>query len=143
MPPEATTRDQERGWKLFLMIPRMLLHRGPEGGGIARSKLIAKFEAFARGEWLQLVATSEACNEKAAVARRRQGRRGQQDTIDNRTGRAEMLVQLGELSSARQAVEGASLAPGTEATLTKLTDETKRPSRPREPLPRGWLITRR
>ena len=48
-------RDQERGWKLFLMIPRMLLHRGPGGGGIPRNKLIARFEAFARGEWLQLV----------------------------------------------------------------------------------------
>ena len=41
--------DQERGWKLFLMIPRMLLHRGPGGGGILRSKLIARFEAFSRG----------------------------------------------------------------------------------------------
>ena len=82
------------------------------------------------------LSASEACDDKAAVARRRQGRRGQQDTIENRFRRTEMLVQLGELSSARQALEGASLAPGTEATLTKLTDECKRPSRPREPLPR-------
>ena len=119
------------------MVPRMLLHRGPGGGGIPRSKLIARFEAFGRGEWLQQVAASEACDDKAAVARQRQGRRGQQDTIENRTRRAEMLVQLGELSSARQALEGPSLAPGTEATLSKLTDETKRPCRPWEPLLRG------
>ena len=100
-----------------------------------RSNLIARFEAFARGEWIQLVAASEACDDKAAVARRRQGRRGQ-DTIENRTRRAETLVQLGELSSARKALEGASLAPGTEATLTVVTNVEKRPSRPREPLPR-------
>ena len=41
--------DQERGWKLFL-IPRMLLHMGLEVEGIPRSKLIARFEAFSRGE---------------------------------------------------------------------------------------------
>ena len=30
---------QERGWKLFLLLPRMSLHRGPRGGGIPRPKL--------------------------------------------------------------------------------------------------------
>ena len=27
---------QERGWKLFLLLPRLLLHRGPKGGTIAK-----------------------------------------------------------------------------------------------------------
>ena len=81
------------------------------------------------------MAASEMCDEKAARARRRGARRFQ-DTIESRTIRAEMLVQLGELSSARQALEGAALAPGDNATLTALTNEAKRPSRPREPLPR-------
>ena len=48
-------------------------------------------------------------------------------------------MQLGELSSARQALEGAALVPGTNATLSVLTDESKRPARPREPLPREVL----
>ena len=75
------------------------------------------------------------CDEKTARARRR-GARPFQDTIENRNTKAEMLVQLGELSSARHALEGAALAPGDNATLTALPNDAKRPSRPREPLHR-------
>ena len=32
---------QERGWKLFMLLPRMLLHRPPGGGVIPHSKLVA------------------------------------------------------------------------------------------------------
>ena len=39
------------------------------------------------------------------------------------------------MSSARQALEGAALAPGNEATLRQLTDASRRPPQPREPLP--------
>ena len=38
--------------------------------------------------------------------------------------------------SARQALEGAEIAPGTEETLSKLTDTSKRPDRLRDPIPR-------
>ena len=51
------------------------------------------------------------CDEKAAVSRRQSGRR-QVDELEMRVTRAEMLVQLGELSFARQALEGAALAEG-------------------------------
>ena len=44
-------------------------------------------------------------------------------------------MQLGELSSGRQALEGADLASGTTATLNALRDPTKRPPRPREDVP--------
>ena len=129
--------DQERGWKLFFMLPRMLLHKAPGSGSVSRNKLLERFDIFARGEWIQLVAASEACDDRSAIARRRRGRRqSQQDDIENRVARAETLVQMGELSSARQALEGASVAPGTNATLSALKDESKRPSRLREPLPR-------
>ena len=46
--------------------------------------------------------------------------------------RALSLVQVGELSAARQALEGASMAPGTIATLRELTDPDRRPPVPRE-----------
>ena len=119
------------------MLPRILLHK-VGSGTIPRSKLIARFEAFARGDWIQLVAASEVCDDSVASARRRSGRRQPRDDIALRA-RAELLVQLGELSSVRQALEGAALAPGTNATLSMLTDESKRPARPREPLPREVL----
>ena len=97
-------------------LPRMLLHK-VGSGAIPRSKLIARFEAFARGDWIQLVAAIEVCDDSVASARRRSGRRQPRDDIANRATRAELLVQLGELSSARQALEGAALAQGTNATL--------------------------
>ena len=116
---------QERGWKLFLLLPRMLLHRPPRSGIISKAKFAKRFETFAGGQWAQLIMDSEQCAELAATGlRRRQRRQGQ-----------EGVGRLGELSCGRQALEGAELAPGTLATLRELTDPAKRPSRPREPVP--------
>ena len=125
--------DLERGWKLLWMLPRMLLHRPPGGGKVAKSKLIARFEAFNRGEWINLVAASELCDDKAASARRRASR-WDQDNLESRSLRAEMLVSLGDLSSARQALEDAELAPRNQATLNALRDPTRRRPRARAPL---------
>ena len=122
---------QERGWKLFLILPRMLLHRPPRGGLLGKEKLLARFEKFAAGQWTDLLRASDLCSEQA----RRKGRR-QESGFDKRVSRALHLVQLGELSSGRQALEGADLAPGTTATLNALRDPTKRPPRPREDVPR-------
>ena len=55
-----------RGWKLVLMLPRMLLHRRPGGGIIAKSSLVARFELFSRGQWEQLIRASEECDERSA-----------------------------------------------------------------------------
>ena len=123
-----------RAWKVFSMLPRMLLHRPPGGGTISREKLVARFEDFSRGEWGRLIEASRACDEKAARSRRRAGRR-RQDELELRAARAERLVQVGELSSARQALDGAALAPCNQTTLRLLTDASRRPPRPREPLP--------
>ena len=75
---EASSEDvvrQERGWKLFLLIPRMLLHRPPRGGLISKEKLRERFEVFARGEWNSLLEASSKCGDDAA-ARRRKRRQG-------------------------------------------------------------------
>ena len=81
------------------------------GGLIAKKTLEARFQAFARGEWVQLLRVSSQCDEKAAVSRRRQGRRRGHE-VERRVARAETLIHLGELSSARQALEGSELVPG-------------------------------
>ena len=44
-------------------------------------------------------------------------------------------MQVGELSHARQVLEGADLAPGNQTTLDALRDEIRRPANPREPMP--------
>ena len=99
---------------------------------ISNKSLRARFAALARGEWLQLLRASAQCDEKAALARRR--RRGGDD-VGQRATRVETLIQLGELSSARQALEGSELAPGTRA----LTDERRHPALPRAPLPADMM----
>ena len=116
-----------RGWKLLVMLPRMLLHRRPEGCVAPKAKLVERFEMFARGQWDQLIRASEDCDERAAVSRRRRTRRAGND-IEVRAARADALVQVGELSSARQALEGAELAPGNRATLAALRNPDRRPS---------------
>ena len=65
-------------------------------------------------------------------SRRRRARRQGEDELEQRAVRAEMFVHYGELSSARQALEGAALAPA-------LTDASRRPAQPRDPLPERLL----
>ena len=99
----------------------------------SRPKLLERFEMFVRGQWDNLLEASRVCGDKAAVARRRRRRRG--DDINKRVDRAEALVHLGELSSARQALEGAELAQGSQQTLDILRDQSKRPRETRVPIP--------
>ena len=80
-----------------------------------------------------LLEASAHCDEQAAIARRR--RRGQGDDVQKRATRAELKVAVGELSSARQAMEGEEVAPGTRATLQQLTDESRRPPQLRDAVP--------
>ena len=50
---------------------------------------------------------------RGSQASRRRRRREHDDDVARRAGRAEACVQAGELSSARQCLEGAPVAPGT------------------------------
>ena len=70
-------------------------------------------------------------------ARRAQFRRSRTatDSVKRRAERAFCLAQLGELSSARQALEGDAVAPGNDRTMQALRDPLRRPPAPRDPLP--------
>ena len=43
-----------RGWKLFLVLPRMMLFRPDRGGPVSRKKLEARFWQFQEGDWISL-----------------------------------------------------------------------------------------
>ena len=73
------------------------------------------------------------CDEKAAVARRKQGRRGQRDTIENRTRRAEMLVQWVSTTGPRRCIPGSC----DRGNSDKVDRRNEASIRPLEPLPRG------
>ena len=117
----------QRAWKLFMLLPRMILFRPPRGGKVPRKQLEERCQAFARGDWMYLVRQSMQAAEQGSVHASRWRRRHRGDDVNRRAARALRLVQLGEVSSARQAVEGAEVAPGTLDTLNHLRDENRRP----------------
>ena len=66
---------------------------------------------------------------------------GDSDSVPKRVSRAIALANMGELSNARQVLEGDAVAPGNETTWKLLTDENRRPRSVREPLSRRTIST--
>ena len=50
---------QERGWKLFLLVPKMLLYRPHRGGTVSRRKLQDRVGLFNRGLWVEMVTNGQ------------------------------------------------------------------------------------
>ena len=101
-----------------------------------KNKLRERFAQFADGRWITLIlANREVCTTTNLLKRRRS--RTNSDTNERRAKRARVLASLGELSAARQALEGAAVAPGDEITLAALRDRQRRPPIPREPILRA------
>ena len=120
-----------RGWKLFILFPRILLFRPGRGGKLPKNELLDRLRKFANGEWVDLLGLSKEASESAACIRSR----SRVDTVEKRVERAEALISMGEISAARHALEGSPVAPGNEDTLNALRDEERRPPVPRDPIP--------
>ena len=89
-----------RGWKLFVLLPRLLLFKPPRGGKVAKNTLLDRFTKFAPGQWLELLSASAEASKIAADMRSRRSRT-RVDTVDPRVQRAEALLCMGEMSGAR------------------------------------------
>ena len=87
---------QSRGWKLFLLLPRLLLHGPPRGGTVHKSDLVERFDDFACGSWRKLLDAASMCDEDAATAHTRKRRQHQVGDVPRRAARALSLVQMGE-----------------------------------------------
>ena len=46
---------RRRAWKLFLLLPRMLLHKPVRGGLVPKSKMSERFASFSQGRWEDLL----------------------------------------------------------------------------------------
>ena len=123
-----------RGWKLFFLLPRMILFRPHRGGKVLRKQLLSWIVAFQEGRWMELLREGAIAAETAHTHSVRRRRRQDDDDEARRAARAMSLTQMGELSAARQALEGAAVAPDTMSTLRALTDPEKQ--LPRTPLSR-------
>lgn len=129
--PRTTALQQERAWKLFLLVPRMLLRRAPSSGAAGRAEYQRRLTAFHAGDWPTLLAEARGTQS----APRRPG------SLPEATMHARACAQVrrGELSRARQTLTSAALAPGNAATLQALTDPARRPVVPHRPFPEALL----
>ena len=116
-----------RGWKLFCLAPRMLLHRSGGDSLIPPAELDRRCDLFARGAWPELLSAGSAASRPRSAAPR--------DDLAARAARATALVHIGELSAAGRALVAEPLAPGTAATLAELRDPSRRPPTPYAQLP--------
>ena len=101
------TVAEERAWKVFGLVPALLLHRPRGCGRVGKEELVERANMFGRGQWRDLL---------------------EQDIIreQKRRGRAACnRVQQGQVSRARQELLGATLAPKTRETLEELTAFSK------------------
>ena len=128
-----------RAWKLFMLLPRMLLSRPPRGGQVPKKQLEERFSMFSAGQWAELIRASLALSATGSQAAIRRRRRRNHDDVHKRADRALQLVQMGELSAGRLALDGAQVVGGDNATLKALTDQRRRPAVPRTPLSQSIL----
>ncbi len=116
-----------RGWKLFCLLSRMLLHRLRRGGSQGTRELRERISKFDSGQWDELL--------NAARERVRQSARSfTEDPPESVFRRVQHLVARSELSHAARLLRSNGVAPGTPETLTQLTDPTLRPPAQLRPL---------
>ena len=118
-------------WKLFILIPRLLLRPTAHGGAKGKAVFQERLRRFQAGEWVELLADARG---QAAEDADRGPRPSASPLLV-----AEAKVRLGEVSRARQILTSPGLAPGTQATLEQLTDPDLRPQALAAPLPEGLL----
>ena len=89
-----------RGWKLFFMLPRMLLQKPGKGGLVPKSKLRERFVQFADDRWMDLIVSSREAAVAASNAKARRTRRCT-DSLERRAERARAMAALGDFSPSR------------------------------------------
>ena len=99
-----------------------------------KRQLEDRLRLFHLGQWSELWASSMSNEAEAHQFSTPRRSRPPRDEEEGRSDRARSLVQMGESSAAREALEAAPVAPGTMATLGKLTDPRRRPPLLREEL---------
>ena len=111
---DGDANGERRAWKLFALLPLMLLHRPKGVGSLGRDELARRVDAFTQGRWKQLI-DSDAQQEHAHSS-----------TVSNegeaeRRGRAaQSKIRKGQVSRARQVLTRAALALKTDATFQEL-----------------------
>ena len=127
---------QTRGWKLFFLLPRMLLHKKPRGGAIPRQKLEERFVQFVSGDgWIWWSRPNKQRSKRTRV--QCDGGGGSPLTIWPSGPKEQFpLSRWAKSLDLGKRWREPRWLQGTLATLRDLTDPRKRPSVPREALSR-------
>ena len=64
---QANAARAARAWKLFLLVPRMLLTRATQQGSQGRAELLSRAAAFQRGEWTQLIRSARPSRQRSSA----------------------------------------------------------------------------
>ena len=137
----GTAPQQTRAWKLFLLAPRLLLHRPCEQGTVGREALLQRSRNFLAGRWDTLLSAART----AAAAPRAGSAADVADAADaeafreRRRALACANVRRGEVSRARATLTSAAIAPGTDETFAALSDPERRPPVPLHDVPADLL----
>ena len=114
---------EERAWKLFLLLPRLLLHKTTRGGKAGERNLRQRISLFDAGCWDVLLRDAR----ELAVSKTFTSN---SNDFERRLQRALQLIKDGELSYAARTLESHGLAPGTQSTLDELKNPQLRPPNP-------------
>ena len=99
---EGNVEAETRAWKLFGLIPVMLLHRPSGAGSVGRSELANQADFFARGLWTDLI---QKAREAVPQPRSTPPPRTAVEEQVRRERAAQSRVQRGQVSRARQGVD--------------------------------------
>ena len=111
----------KRAWKLFGLIPILLLQRPSGKGYVGRDELERRADEFGMGAWSDLLSSARA-NARFGPTVARQANEDVAASMSRRGNYALTSVRIGEISRARQRLTGAALAPRNEATFRELQD---------------------
>ena len=116
-------------WKVFLLVPRMLLEPTEESGQVGKDIFAERMRKFLRGEWVMLL---EECGNQDFSANRELNA---EEATRNKFKQAQSKVRLREISRARVHFMSDGVAPGTTETLHELIDPNLRPNVISEAIP--------
>ena len=114
-------QGENRAWKLFALVPMLLLHRPKHVGCVGRDELAKRADRLVRGQWSDLIAEVRACASRTCPV--------PQNVTDDDIRRglaAQSRVQRGQVSRARHELTGVALAPKDETTLAELRSRRPR-----------------
>ena len=101
---DGNRSGEDRAWKLFALVPMMLLHRPRHMGSVGRDELAKRVDRFTRGQWSELIAEVRFSASRTFPAPTRRGLATQS------------RVQRGQVSRARHELTGVPLAPKNDST---------------------------